>query len=293
MLQHSTKLATKQATQMQEWPYLVALYQSYLYILYGKLTCNMTKMVKAKLNGQFEIILPQHRADRPEWYTEKGWEKERLVKLHEEIKRQKLNKIKPVVYYIGAEEGEMPALCQMWGADVVMFEPNPLAWANIYSIWYANKLDNPAGIFVGFASNSTELEPENINHETLGADLMKNGWPVCAMENPVPDHGFKELYQESDAFPQIKIDDYVAQSGIVPTIITFDCEGSDWQVMRGAESTVNEHHPVIFASIHPEFMFHQFGEYSRDFRNWIIDHGYSEEILDYQHELHVLYTPKG
>jgi hypothetical protein len=24
-----------------------------------------------------------------------------------------------VVYYVGAEEGEMVALCQMWGAEVV------------------------------------------------------------------------------------------------------------------------------------------------------------------------------
>ena len=98
----------------------------------------MTKMVKAKLNGLFEIILPEHRAARPEWYTEEGWEKARLEKLHEEIKRQKLNKIKPVVYYVGAEEGEMSALCQIWGADVVLFEPNPLVWPNIRAIWEAN-----------------------------------------------------------------------------------------------------------------------------------------------------------
>ena len=32
-------------------------------------------MVKAKLNGEFEILLPKHRADRPEWYTKRGWEK--------------------------------------------------------------------------------------------------------------------------------------------------------------------------------------------------------------------------
>jgi len=31
----------------------------------------MTKMIKATINGEFEIILPKHRADRPEWYTEK------------------------------------------------------------------------------------------------------------------------------------------------------------------------------------------------------------------------------
>ena len=45
----------------------------------------MTEMVKAVINGEFEIMLPKHRADRPEWYTEKGWEKPRLKSMHEKI----------------------------------------------------------------------------------------------------------------------------------------------------------------------------------------------------------------
>lgn len=247
------------------------------------------EMVKATLNGQWEIILPKHRADRPEWYTERGWEKARLKALHQDIERHKLIGIKPVVYYVGAEEGEMAALCQMWGAEVVLFEPNPKVWPNIKAIWEANKLKNPAGSFVGFASNSTGLEPKSIDFDS---SVKEDGWPICADGEVIGDHGFKELYQESDAFPQIKIDDYVARTGTIPTIITFDCEGSDWQVMRGAEQTLREHKPIIFASIHPEFMFHQYGEYSRDFRNWIIDFGYEETILDYAHELHTMYMPK-
>ena len=45
----------------------------------------MTEMVSAKLNGKFDIILPKHRADRPEWYTEKGWERNRLDSMYENI----------------------------------------------------------------------------------------------------------------------------------------------------------------------------------------------------------------
>lgn len=249
----------------------------------------MAKMVNATLNGLWKLKLPEHRAKRPEWYTEEGWEKKRLEQLHQEIKRQKALGIKPIVYYVGAEEGEMPALCQLWGAEVVLFEPNPLVWSNIRSIWEANNLTKPLGIYVGFASNSTEEQPEHLDAKAVG---QSNDWPSCAFDEVIGNHGFKELYQESDAFPQVKIDDYVARTGHVPTIITFDCEGSDWQVMRGAESTITEQKPTIFASVHPEFMFHQFGEYSRDFRNWIIDHGYTEEILDYQHELHTKYQAK-
>jgi hypothetical protein len=86
---------------------------------------------------------------------------------------------------------------------------------------------------------------------------------------------------------------WLASVDLPPTIITFDCEGSDWQVMRGAEQAVREHMPAIFASIHPEYMFHQFGEYSRDFRNWLIAFGYDETILNYEHELHTMYLPRA
>lgn len=244
-------------------------------------------MVQAKLNGKYEIILPKHRADRPDWYTDEGWERARLDAMHDEITRQVQAGITPVVYYVGAEEGEMPALCQMWGAQVVMFEPNPLVLPNIRAIWEANELEQPLGFFVGFASNITDLNPPQQNPLAVG---FSEGWCEAAYGELIGNHGFKELYQEADAFPQIKLDD-VAEMYPKPTIISFDCEGSEWQVMKGAEEILARDKPVIFASISPEFMFHQFNQYSRDFRNWLIDFGYKETYLDYQHELHTVYEP--
>ena len=32
-------------------------------------------MVEVIINGEFKIVLPQHRADRSEWYEPEGWEK--------------------------------------------------------------------------------------------------------------------------------------------------------------------------------------------------------------------------
>lgn len=235
-------------------------------------------MVKAVLNGEFKIIIPKHRADRPDWYTDEGWEKTRLKAMHDWIASSDGT---DVVYYVGAEEGEFPALCQIWGAEVVLFEPNPKVWPNIKAIWEANGLSAPWATFEGFASNE----------QTAGACGVHRGWPAHADEEVIGNHGFKELYLEAANYPQFKIDALIADGMPAPTVISFDVEGSEWQVLRGAEQTLRQHKPALFASIHPEFMFHQWGEYSSDFRNWIKGFGYQETYLDYQHELHMLYQP--
>jgi FkbM family methyltransferase len=248
------------------------------------------KLIKSKLNGKYEIYLPEHRAARPEWHNDTGWEKARLESMHSMIGKG------DVVYYVGSELGEMAALCALWGAEVVNFEPNFSAWPSIYQTWEANKLPQPLANFAGFASNVHQPIPPNADgslYKGLGYKNDVDGWPEYAYGEIIEAHGFSELYQEAQGLPQYRIDNLVAEGLKPPTVITFDCEGSDWEVLKGAEDTIRNHKPKIWASIHPEFMFHQFGEYSRDFRNWIIDHGYDEQYIDYAHELHMLYTPNG
>jgi FkbM family methyltransferase len=243
----------------------------------------MTEMINAKLNGQFDIVLPMHRADRPEWYSESRWEKKRLQSMAAHIGPG------DVVFYIGSEEGEMPALCSIWGADVLLFEPNPKVWPNTRVIWEANKLKKPLGWYVGFASNSTAEGPPELDYD----DSDNDGWPACAYGPVTGDHGFRELAYEGPHTRQIKIDDYVARTGIIPTALSIDVEGSEWEVLRGAEQTLLDHHPTIWLSGHPEFLYAMFGEYLGDLRRWLKDRDYRETLLDYQHEVHLLYTARN
>ena len=97
----------------------------------------MTDMKKVIINGEFEITLPEHRAARPDWYQPNGWEKPRLKHMSEHVSSE------DVMYYVGAEEGEFAALCQMWGAEVVVFEPNPKVWSHFPLLWSANNLELP------------------------------------------------------------------------------------------------------------------------------------------------------
>lgn len=234
----------------------------------------MAEMVKCKLNGQWDIVLPKHRADREEWYTEAGWEKPRLDHIHSTTKKG------DVVYYVGAEEGDMCALVASWDADLVMFEPNPLVSPNVKAIWDANNLKPPLAYFEGFAANTTDYK--GVDPLTVGS------FPASADGEVIGNHGFKELAYEHDVVPQVKIDD-LPDTIPPPTMITMDVEGSEFEVLRGAEQTLRKHKPKIYLSLHPEFMFRMFNEYSYDLRNWIKDLGYRETLLDYQHEVHLYY----
>jgi FkbM family methyltransferase len=174
-----------------------------------------------------------------------------------------------------------------------LFEPNYKSWPSIKQTYEANKLKEPLFNFLGFASNKTQLEPTKPDTAlNLKFGNTEDGWPECSKGDIEPAHGFSELVNEADGLPQIKIDDLIDRIK-PPTVITFDCEGSDWEVLKGAEETLKKYKPIIYASIHPEFMFAQFGEYSGDFRNWIKDFGYEERYLDYMHECHFVYWPRG
>jgi FkbM family methyltransferase len=235
----------------------------------------MTEMVKAVLNGEWEMMLPKHRADRPEWYTEKGWEKPRLKSMHDGLGKG------DVVYYVGAEEGEMSALCQIWGAEVVLFEPNPKVWSHMPAIWEANNLELPLACIPAFAS-------DQINKL---ARIYKNEFPPEASQKIEAAHGFKELYLEGDNYGQVTIDSCVYDHGIKPpTAITIDVEGSEWKVLGGAYHVLKNYKPKIWLSGHPEFMFHQYGKYLAELRYWLRDEfGYKETLIDYQHEAHLYY----
>lgn len=231
-------------------------------------------MKKVLINNKWPILLPDHRADRPEWYINPYWEEKRLESMSQNITD------KDFVYYIGAEEGDMAGLCQLWGAKVALFEPNDLVWPNIKAIWDANGFKEPFVTFSGFASDKDSQTDLNIHIST---------WPDSAEGELISNHGFKELFEPGDV-AQIKIDTVVFDFKIPPpTAMSIDVEGSEWKVLEGARKTLETYKPKLWVSVHPEFMFRMFEQYQYDLRNWLKDMGYKETLLDYQHEIHLFY----
>lgn len=214
------------------------------------------------------MLLPEHRAILPEWPT---WESKRIQSMNDKLTK------KDFLIYVGAEEGDIAGLVSQWVGKIALVEPDDKVWPNIKSIWEANHLKTPYTIN-GFCSDKTTVD-DVFSHINVG-------FPDCAGGEVIVDHGFKELKSAGDIL-QIKIDSIA--KGLNITAITLDVEGSEWCVLKGAEQTLRNNKPKIWLSLHPEFMFDQYGEYSGDLRNWIKDIGYKEYLLDYQHEVHLYY----
>ncbi len=60
--------------------------------------------------------------------------------------------------------------------------------------------------------------------------------------------GFFEVLVETTT-----LDEYVAESGIIPNVIKVDIEGSEHLFLAGATNTLREHKPLIYMEIHSEF----------------------------------------
>jgi FkbM family methyltransferase len=241
----------------------------------------MTDVAETYINGRWRLLLPKHRADRREW---PWWEATRLAAMADCILPG------DVVWDVGAEEGDFPALWASWGARVVMAEPNPKVWPNIKLVWEANDLRAPLLCYVGFlGAEHVDVTPDQAQRG-LGP---QTSWPLAASGEVIGDHGFCQLGERPD-LPTTTIDALVAWGVPAPTVITLDIEGSEHLALSGAIETLREHKPHVFVSIHPEFARHHYGlddsvEWHRGFFATL---GYEETFLAIDHEHHWWFSPR-
>lgn len=240
-------------------------------------------MKRTTINQKWELLLPEHRANRPEWQT--GWEVERISSMMDNLKEGDL------VLDIGTEEGDISALLAQKTKNIILFEPNEKVWPNIRAIWEANKLPEPIAAFVGFAANE-----DNFHDFDWVTNFEHQGWPNCSTGELIGDHGFKELADPSN-ISRVKIDTFLNKSEHPygwewnVKLITMDVEGSEFEVLKGAEETIKRCKPLIYVSVHPEFMFRMFNQYSAELVKFVVDLGYKYEILAFDHEYHFLFKP--
>lgn len=233
----------------------------------------MTALRETVINDRWKLLLPEHRAARPEW---PWWEATRLAAMWHRLQS---GDVPPVgtVYDIGAEEGDLPALWASWGNDVVLVEPNDRVWPNIKTIWQANDLDRYlVACFVGFAAS-----------QQRGATFIDFGWPDCADGAVIGDHGFLNLCERRDV-AAITVDDLASATRRPPTAITIDVEGAELEVLRGAEHVLHDERPDVWVSVHPEFMADMYGiaDGERAVVGLMERYGYESTFLCADHERH-------
>lgn len=232
-----------------------------------------TETREVLVNGRWPLLLPSHRAARREW---PWWEATRLAAMRHHIHEG------DVVFDVGAEEGDFPALWASWGAGVVLAEPNPLVWPNVRAIFEANHLPDPILCWPGFLGDIPGQVPWT---QTLP------GWPESSKGPLIGDHGFCQFNERPD-LPRTTIDDLVAEGVPAPTVITMDVEGSELHVLRGAVATLHQHHPIVFVSVHPTFMREQYGQDPDDLYALMDEVGYERTFLTEDHERHEMFTPR-
>jgi len=246
-------------------------------------------MQLTKINGKYEIWLPEHRAAREQWdLANGGWEVERIEAMLDVLTP------KDILFDIGTEEGDISALLvKESGCQIVMFEPNDRVWPCIRLIWEANELHYPLNFFGGFLSSKTTTPGEFKSFDKLLTEGM------------IPDHGFKQLYENYPDVPQMTMDEYCDMMKVYPTVITMDVEGAEWDVIKGAQKTLREKKPIIFMSVHPEFLFDSYrneGEWKEKYGErcfvvhmlrFISELGYTYRVIEWDyHECHFRFDPK-
>lgn len=278
----------------------------------------MVEMIPTTINGHWTLLLPQHRHERPHWTSDEGWERERLDSMHEHLSRlvdewqfreQHAGPVpsnpRPVIIDVGVEEGDLTALYSTWGCDVVMVEPNTKVWPNIRAIWNANNLRNPIDTWVGFASDKDDDERathlrffrEHVMLSGQKIDPSGYPWPACAYGEVRGDHAFAHLAQHPH-IPALTLDTMTGDNSdgdrVHVDAITMDVEGSELQVLKGADRILTEDRPLVWVSVHTDeqWMDENYPMAKRaDVIAFMSAMGYRRELLAIDHEEHWFFEP--
>jgi FkbM family methyltransferase len=117
---------------------------------------------------------------------------------------------------------------------------------------------------VGSAGRVISFEPNIRNNRFLRRHIAMNGLQQVRVEDAaVADSGGMARFEAGTgsgtghlvehggmAVPAVRLDDYCGETGLQPHAVKIDVEGAELKVLRGAESLLVTHHPVLFLSTH-------------------------------------------
>lgn len=229
-------------------------------------------MIKGKevlVNKKWPLKMLDFRATMLHW---DWWEQERLAAMYTAIKPG------DIVLDIGAEQGDLSCLFNTWGAETILVEPSPGFWPNIHATYEMNN-QKPLKSFQCLVSNITVADEPASDEQ----------WPEAVNGDVSDSVGFSHL-NEHPKIPVYKIDDLPLEH---VDVITMDIEGSEYEAIEGATELIKRDHPILFISVHPEFMWREHHHSTDDFHIMLQKMGYEPTFLAFDHEKHYMYKYKG
>jgi FkbM family methyltransferase len=186
-----------------------------------------------------------------------------------------------VFYEVGAEHGWMAAIYAQYieASDMVLIEPSPELWPNIFRIWEANELARPLACVEAFVGKTSTGRPDSY------------GWPESIVGPECPDLAYRHLNHHADEIMTITIDDLVGWIGPAPKGISIDVEGAELQVIQGMTKTLKNDRPHVWISVHPDLMLKDFDSKPKQIEMELHRCGYRWEHLGTDHEQHWYATP--
>ena len=232
-------------------------------------------MKEITINDRWNLLLPEHREEM--W--DRMWEEEKLNSIAINVRST------DIVFEAGAEEGDQSALFASWSKGIVLTEPSERYWPNIKAVFEANHLQSKVLFaFAGFFGDEIRTHGNPFHGD---APL----WPKCS-DGPIStEGGFCNIGERPD-ISIITIDDTVMKLRTHPDVIIMDVEGSELKVLKGAYRTLWRHHPLVYVSVHPEFMIEMYGETREELIGYMLDLDYTYRVLANEHEIQFLFYPK-
>ena len=245
------------------------------------------KFSRKLVNGKYEVLVPSFM-DVHDWWGD--WETARFNSM------EALLKPGMILFDVGAFDGwQSVILSRFVGAkNMVLIEPVAENWPNIKSTWEANRLtassalmehpiqplaEFPLATYMGFIGPETKNLPSVNNHLwPAGPDYSK----AIAVTK------FQHLNENGDTRPCFSLDN-LRRLTTTPDAINIDVEGAELIVLKSAIDTLLMWSPLVWISVHPQFMRERYGHEPEDVDKLLHALGYKGEFLGEDHELHFLY----
>lgn len=237
--------------------------------------------VEKLVAGRYKVKVPSWMVTEHDWWPD--WEVARFRSMEENLKKG------DILFDVGSETGWISAIyAQFVGAEnMCLFEPTPELWPAIKATWQQNGLDVPRATCPALVSDTSR---EYVDNPMVGG---LRSWPILAYgEMLLENVKYNHINEDSDRRPQITLDRFVQITGIEPRAITIDVEGAEYQVLWGAQETIRRCRPLVWVSIHEQFMVDRYKVWPATLRLLMESCGYQPNFLAEDHEGHWFFQPK-